>query len=147
MAKRGRKSQADLTTVAIGPRLGRPVPPADLTDDQTLTWRVVVDAMPADWFGRESLPVLAAYCRHAARARFLALRLDSMTLEDTEELEIWNKLAAAAERETRALLACARAMRLTNQVRYDASKAGRLTQGPRPAGLDWTKAVSGDSNG
>ena len=147
MAKRGRKSQADLTTVSIAPRIGKPPPPADLTDDQTLTWRVVVDSMPADWFGRESLPILSAYCRHAARARFLALRLDSMSLADADEVPLWDKLAAAAERETRALLACARALRLTNQAKYDAGKASRLTQGQRPAGLDWSEAIQGDSNG
>ena len=141
MAKRGRKSQADLTTVSIAPRLGKPPPPADLTDSQRLEWRAVADAMPADWFGRESLPVLAAFCRHSTRAKFLSQRLDSMGLKDADELEIWNKLAAAAERETRAILACARALRLTNQAKYDAGKAARLTQGQRPAGLDWSQTI------
>lgn len=136
MAKRGRKSQADLATVTpIGPRLGRPHPPEDLTPDQAEEWRAVVAAMPGDWFGRESLAMLADYCRHACRARFLASRLDAMTLDDVGELASWDTLSRLAERETRAMLACARSLRLTHQARQDPKSAARRARG-RPSAYE-----------
>lgn len=100
-----------------------------LTAKQAAVWKRTVDAMPPEWFGGESLPLLAEYCRHVTRSRLLASR------QDVDEIPVYDKLAAAAERETRAMLACARALRLTHQSRYDAAKARRKARepsGPRP---------------
>ncbi|HUO82456.1 MAG TPA: hypothetical protein VM616_06315 [Gammaproteobacteria bacterium] len=139
MKQRGRKSAAQLAVTPLGPRIGRPKPPECLTDEQKAEWTTVVAAMPADWFGRESLGVLVEYCRHVSRGRFLASRLDAMKMEDTDEIPVWDKLAAAAERETRAMLACARALRLTHQAKYDAVKAARKAGNEYPGPKPWER--------
>ena len=43
---------------------------------------------------------------------------------------VLDKLLAAAERESRAVMALARSMRLTLQAKYDARAAGRAANGP-----------------
>lgn len=144
--KRGRKSQADLGVVPIGPRIGRPSPPEDLTDAQKREWRAIVAALPADWFGQESLPVLADYCRHAERSRKLSALLDRVDVKEMlndGNFAEYDKVASAAERETRAVLACARALRLTHQARYDAAKAGRAMSARGAAPVDWASAIQG----
>jgi phage terminase small subunit len=122
MKQRGRSSAAELAVTPIHKDL-RPDPPADLTDEQQKEWRLIVGRLPAEWFLRESHGILAAYCRHSSRARRLARELDE--LEDLDDLIRFDKLSKAAERETRAMLACARSLRITNQSRYDAAKAAR----------------------
>lgn len=118
MKQRGRKSVSDLVVVALGPL--RPDPPAELTHEQAEEWRAVVARMPSDWFSREHFPLLAAYCRHVCRARFLAATLDAFRSEWLGEeggLQRLDKLLAMAERETRCMTALARAMRLTQRSR------------------------------
>ena len=131
MGARGRKSVADLAVVPVAPRLRRPPPPDGLTDEQAKLWRDVVDAMPAGWFGRETHEVLVNYCRHTVRHRFLSRQLDACpndALASGDGLEHWNRLAAAAERESRAALACARSLRLTQQSQMRPETAGRLRE-------------------
>ena len=96
-------------------------------------WRMTVAAMPADWFGRESHPMLVAYCQHVCRSRWLAAKLDAAAeklLKADGGVPLLDKLLAAAERESRAVMALARSMRLTLQAKYDARAAGRAANGP-----------------
>lgn len=139
MGSRGRKSAADLATVPIEPRIRRPGPPDDLTEPQAELWRAVVARMPPDWFTRETHEIFAAYCRHAVRYRLLSHALDQCPEEkllDVDGLSHYDKTAKAAERESRAMLACARSLRITHQSQYDAGKAARETRrtpkGPPP---------------
>jgi hypothetical protein len=57
-------------------------------------------------------------------------------MKTVDGLDHYRKLAAEAERETRAMLACARSLRLTHQARTDSRTAGRRaaneTGGPKP---------------
>lgn len=132
MGTRGRKSAAELTTIAIGPRIGRPSPPAELTKEQAEEWKAIVGRMPADWFTREHHAILAAYCRHVSRYRQLSKTLDrcpSDKLTEADSLNVYDKLSKAAEREGRAMLACARSLRITHQSQYDAGKAARKAGG------------------
>ena len=83
--------------------------------------------MPADWFGRESFPVLASYCRHVCRARWLAAQIDAYAdklVRKDGGVQTLDKLFGMAERESRAVLTHARSLRLTQQSRYDARAAG-----------------------
>jgi hypothetical protein len=124
--QRGRKSQAHLAIVAPIPT-GRPQPPPDLTEEQAEVWRSTAAALPHDWFPRETLPILAQYCRHVCRARWLAKWLDKnapgMTVAELD------KGLAMSERESRAVLAHARSLRLTLQSRTDPKTAGRHSGG------------------
>lgn len=140
MEQRGRKSAAELEVAQLaGIRDDRPDPPVELTAEQSDEWRAVVDRLPGDWIKREHHGVLAAYCRHVCRSRLLSHCIDVVTAEslDTPEgLERFTELAKAAERETRAVLACARTLRITHQSQYDekaaARGAGRSPNGVRP---------------
>ena len=98
--KRGRKSASELSIVtALDDRIGKPPPLSGLTAEQADEWRSIVAAMPADWFSREAFAIFAANCRHSCRSRFLSRRLDSMKLDDLDDLVAWDKLATAVERE------------------------------------------------
>lgn len=141
MAKRGRKSASGLSTVIVD--VGRQAmpspPPSELTDAQADVWRDVVGSLPAVWFKRATYPILIAYCRHACRARLLELQVAQFEPEWTRAeggLERLDKLLALCERETRAMIACARALRLTPQAQMHARTAGRaidnLPVGPPP---------------
>lgn len=72
--------------------------------------------------------MLAAYCRHACRSRWLAGQIDAYAdklVSKQGGVQILDKMLAMAERESRVVLAHARSLRLTNQSRYDARAAGR----------------------
>src|SRR5690349_15437450 len=127
MAQRGRKSAASLSLgVVTGLPGQRPQPPDELTDEQADLWRAVVTTKPADWFQPDTHPLLSQYVRHVTAARVLATQIDGMDpacLADQEHLQRYEKLLAMRERESRAINALARGMRLTQQSRYDAAKA------------------------
>ncbi len=57
--KRGRKSLADLTLVAISGQ--RITPPASLTPEQADEWHQIVNSLPADYFRPGDAPLLAAF--------------------------------------------------------------------------------------
>jgi len=140
MGARGPKSGAELSVVSVEPRIGRPLPPEYLTEDQQEEWRAVVARMPPNWFQREAQGTLEAYCRHVIRQRFLAAELDRFEAEWLREdggPDRYNKLAAMAERETRAILACARSLRISNQSRYDPLTAGRQSRGDSGRKRPW----------
>ena len=140
MGQRGRKSSAELSTVVIdaGPRMPSS-PPPELTDAQATVWRDVVGSLPDDWCTRAAYPILVAFCRHVCRAQVLEMQIARFEPEWTTVdggLERLDRLLAAAERETRAMTACARALRLTPQAQMHPRTAGRavsnLPSGPRP---------------
>lgn len=80
-------------------------------------------------------PILASYCRHILRAENLANQIRELTSDEFEIADL-DKLLAMAERETRAMTACARAMRITHQAQIQprdaGSAAGGAPLGPRP---------------
>jgi len=124
-----RKSAASLSVLEVV-SVRRPDPPADLTAEQAEEWRAVVARMPVDWFGRETHQLLAQYSRHVARARALARQVDALDpkhLTCPQFLKRYDKLLAMAERESRAMTALARAMRITQRSRIRAETAGRAS--------------------
>jgi hypothetical protein len=132
MAQRGRKSAAATETealVAVDVRRPKPASaPAELTEGQAQVWRAAVSAMPGTWLTHGAHPLLISYCRHVCRARVLESMIKKFELEWTTVeggLERFDRLLAMAERETRAALACARALRLTPQAQIQPRTAGR----------------------
>jgi hypothetical protein len=77
MKQRGRKSVGALTAAQIE-TIRRHAPPESLSDLEAEIWVMVVDALPADWFGRDQLPLLLAYCKHSARAQLLDEQIDDL---------------------------------------------------------------------
>ena len=113
MTKRGRRSSASLTVLTPHPG-ERPEPPADLTVEQAATWRAVVGARPAAFFGADTTPLLAAYTRHTASARVLADALEAIGWDAPAERLA--PLLRLRDREVKAMLAVARVLRLTQQA-------------------------------
>jgi hypothetical protein len=140
MGQRGKISSSELSTVVID--AGRPMPPSpppELTDAQATVWRDVVGSLPGGWLTRAAHPILVAFCRHVCRARLLEMLIARFEIEwvDVDDgLERLDRLLALAERETRAITACGRALRLTPQAQMHPRTAGRainnLPMGPRP---------------
>jgi hypothetical protein len=113
--------------------------PAELTDAQADVWRRVVGSMPGNFMTKAAHPILIEYCRHVCRARLLEQQIAGFEMEWAKAeggLERLDRLFSMADRETRTITACARALRLTPQSQIDAAKAGRgvanRVDGPKP---------------
>ncbi|MFG5862719.1 hypothetical protein [Metapseudomonas sp. CR1201] len=138
MAERGKKSVASLAVAAPVGIDRRQAPPASLTAAQKAEWVAVVNARPADWFGDEHAGMLSQYCRHKVQADLIAQQLeqfDPAWLVDDEGLKRFDKLGAMLERETRAMNALLRSMRLTQQSLYNAKSgntASEKSKGKKP---------------
>ena len=124
MGTRGRTSAASLQVVTpTGLHvIERPRPPADLTDEQADEWRAVANSLPADWFGRETLPILAQYCRHVVASKRVAALVAQCEAGDELDLRDYDRLLKMQEREGRAITSLATKMRISQQSTYDKSK-------------------------
>lgn len=82
--------------------------------------------------------MLSQYCRHKVQADLIAQQLeqfDPSWLADDEGLKRFDKLGAMLERETRAMNALLRSMRLTQQSLYNAKSgntASEKSKGKKP---------------
>jgi len=125
--KRGRNSSADLATVT--PLSGRrPAAPDSLTAEQRAVWEDTVTRLPADWFPRETHPLLSEYCKAVTRAAFVGQEVDRFTpewLKADGGVERLGKLTATLDKQVRAITALARALRITNQSRLRPETAAR----------------------
>ena len=131
MGKRGRKSAAELSVIAGIPQQ-RPEPPDELTPQQAEEWRAIVGRMPVDFFGRETWPLLCAYCRHVTNSRHIAGLIEAahdLDIGDRTALMRLNRLLGLQERQSNALMGLATRMRLTNQSRYTAGSAATQAKG------------------
>lgn len=124
MGSRGRVSSASLAVVGIDGALSvpRPAAPADLSEEQRAEWAAVVNRMPADWFGAETLPLLAQYCRHVVAARRISHLIGEAETGEQIDLNEYDRLLKMQEREGRAMSSLATRMRLTQQATYDRTK-------------------------
>ena len=114
MKKRGRVSAA-AEAAAVIVDVSRQMPaqaPSELTDGQADVWRRVVGSMPGDFMTKAAHPILIEYCRHVCRAGLLEQQIAAFEVEWTRVdggLERLDRMLSMAERETRAITACARA--------------------------------------
>jgi hypothetical protein len=121
MGVRGRKSGASLSVAVTNLPGQRPEPPKELTAEQAAEWRAVVGRMPADWFTRETHPLLVQFVRHVCRSREVEAVLAEFDVRsDVEAFDRWTRIA---EREGRALSNLATKMRLTQHSRYHTATA------------------------
>lgn len=139
MTKRGRKSAAELAVVPVLISTRRPPPPEHLGAKESQVWRDMVAAAPPGWFDRAHQPTLGAYCRHVVAADRLAVLIDSFKdewIKEARGLQRLDRLLAMRERESRAIILCARTMRLTHQAQMHPRTAARSVanapSGPRP---------------
>jgi hypothetical protein len=137
MKQRGRKGTSHLVAATAPIQdIPRAAPPASLTDHQAATWVSVVNTKPADWFGADTLPLLAAYCKHVEIADRLDRQIESFDdkwLADDAGVVRFQKLTDMREKHSRQITALARSMRLTQQAQIN----------PKPAGTASRKAGGG----
>lgn len=124
MKQRGRRSSASLAIVASNPLelIEKPRPPDDLSDEQCDEWVAVTSRLPADWFGPETHPLLAQYCRHVVASRRVAQLVAAAEADEDFDLRDYDRLLKMQEREGRALTSLATKMRITQQSTYDKTK-------------------------
>ena len=138
MKQRGRKSAAELSVIGSGGivTVRRPEPPSDLTDAQAEVWRRMVNAYPADRFDAGAQPVLAQLCRHADAARKLAAVIRQEEEGEEFDVDAWQALLRAQDRESGRIASLATRLRLTPQARYAphsaAARADPTADLPKP---------------
>jgi hypothetical protein len=136
MAKRGRPSAAALEIAPAAQMLEtieRPDAPYDLTDEQAQEWWAVVNRLPADWFPRETQPLLADYCRHVVKSRRIAQLVQDAESATEIDVPLLDKLYKMAERESRAITSLATKMRISQQ----ATLTKRADKGSRGVRKPW----------
>ena len=74
------------------PQDGRPVPPVYLSAAEAETWRAVVGARKAGYFGPEVFPLLEAYCATALACDHIAARLRAEEGIDHALLELYDRM-------------------------------------------------------
>jgi hypothetical protein len=141
MASRGRKSTAELTTAKPDAEVlsvvRRPDAPLDLTPEEAEVWAETVDAMPADWFPRETWPLLRQFCRHTITARRVSQLIDAASSREAVDVIELRDLMAMQAKETAALKALSASMRLSQQASYSARGAGGEKSRRTPVKRPW----------
>lgn len=114
--KRGKKSAADLSTVAVSERFrAPPEPPKGLSARHAEVWRETTRRLPGDWFKDHHLRLLRQYCRHVVAADRVASLISQIEAGETLELVDYDRMLKMQERESRIVQALATAMRITHQ--------------------------------
>jgi len=124
MKQRGRKSATAVATQKTVAVVNRPEPPLELSPEEADVWAEIVDAMPADWFPRETWPLLKQYCRHTVTARRVAQLIDQASAREDLDIAEMKQLLDMQKAETSSLKAMAASMRLSQQASYSARGAG-----------------------
>lgn len=125
MAKRGRKSAADLTSVPVValPASQRPLPLEHLSAAACAVWRDVVGAKPPDFFDRGSLGLLEAYCTALAEHRKIMAVI--ALLDPVEHINQFAKLTRLADAHAARVSQLGVRMRLSQSARIDQRSAAR----------------------
>ena len=132
--KRGRKAAVDAEIVPIMPGDAKPPPPEDMTPLEAVIWKMVVDAMPLRYFGRETWPVLRGLCAHMVaadklRVRYLAA-LDSGKPDEIASLATLYNRETQAVRTHSADLRLTKIARISHQVSVDRIKNNQVLRKP-----------------
>jgi hypothetical protein len=127
MRTRGRISAVEKATVVEGLFGKRPEPPEELNERQTEIWREVVASENPKFFETAATRgLLADYCRHREAGEKISAAIDLFKVEwlrSAAGLSRYHSLLRARDLETRAAMAAARSLRITNQARYRANAA------------------------
>lgn len=125
MKQPGRRSAAAHEVVLSGPvtLMERPEPPLHLTPEETDEWNAVVGSMPADWFKRETHPLLEQYCRHAVNARRIGDLIDQAMGSDPLDVAQIKELLKMQASQTTSMKTLAASMRIAQQSSYSARGA------------------------
>lgn len=131
MKQRGRKSAAALSVIGAGgiETIRRPEPPGELSKREAESWRRIVNAYDATRFDPGAEPILAQLCRHIEAARKLAALIRQAEEAEEFDVDAWQGLLRAQDRESARIASLATRLRLTPQARYVPHSAGARAQG------------------
>lgn len=119
---------------------GRMRPPAYLSKPQAQIWIQTVAAKPADWFGAESAPMLAMYCRAVSSAEHLARiveRFETRKRLDSDGLHAYGIALSSMDKQSKLVISLATKMRLTQQSQYTAQSAATASRKGNAAKKPW----------
>ncbi len=122
--KRGRTSAASLAMRPVTPvgQTDRPAPPDELNDEEAEEWLAVVNRLPADWFARETFPLLVQYCRHVVTARRISQLIEALQEQEKLDMKAYASALRMQARESGVIASLATKMRISQQSTYDKSK-------------------------
>lgn len=123
-----RQSTASLSIIQCNPVVRQAIP-EDLTADQAIVFRGVIDSKPANWFGADSVPLVKEYSRAVVACDLLARWVDKRMAAEANDLD---KVIRMRDLESKRAMSLATKLRLTQQSRYTpqaaataAGKAGK----------------------
>jgi hypothetical protein len=128
-----RRSAASLAVAR--PELGsKASPPHALSERQRALWLQIVKSKPAEWFGPETHPMLAALVAHVETFELLEREFRGLEKVDTADRLAWlDRLSKLRDRESRAIATLSTKLRLTNQSRYTPKAAATASRRTSPA--------------
>ena len=135
MKQRGRKSKDSASAglvVLEGLSATRPAPPPELNDAEKQRWTRITASKAVDFFDDGVLDLLTEYCRLKTQVDLVSEEInvyDPKWLETDKGVARYKNLASIRDQGQGRMLALARAMRLTNQSRFQpvtaASRSGK----------------------
>jgi len=144
MRQRGRPSKASRVTAVTGELPGdRPQPPSELSPPERVEWNAIAARMPADWFTRETQPLLAELCVIIVLSRDITHQIHNFDRGLLKYEKMYNKWLAMLRLKLQLQSQMANLsskLRLTHRSRYDAKTAfnnvERATKQIKPWDLD-----------
>ena len=139
METRGKKSSEALVTIL--PEFKRPDAPNELNQRAKKEWDAIVSRMPAEWFTRETHGILKAYCRNIAEFEKISSLIENLevTVGDKDSVKEYNNLSIIHDRIGKNLVSMARAMRITQQSKYDPKVANHKAKDRAAEKKPWAK--------
>lgn len=137
-----RKSKNELASGTVRPiEVQRAKPPTHLSVEAAQVWQDVIDTKPADWFRKDTFPILEEYCESVVMVRRLNQKVGEV-LSGVVLLEL-DLLLKIKDREGRRMLALARSLRLTQQAQLKAETAASKASKVESKGLPEPWAFEG----
>jgi hypothetical protein len=122
---------------AIVPGAGRFPAPKGLSPAECEHWTAIMGALPANWFGREALPLLRLLVKYLVLAD---AALDAVASAGGDDLQCSRK-QIAADRATAMVLRLSYQLRLTQKSRSERSKKKDETHSRASAVRPWELAI------
>jgi hypothetical protein len=113
----------------------RPEPPAELSEEEAQEWIEIVAVMPAEWFTRETHPMLVQLCRAIVASRFAAIEMCKLRASKKVNALQIGRLSRLQDLYTRSISSLSTKMRLSQQSRYNYSQAHAVAKNATPKKL------------
>lgn len=136
MRQRGRISANSLLVPPVLDGDGRAMPPAELDEDAAAVWTQITQALPADWFPPELLPLLTSLCGDISTSKRVSAELARLnSLKSDEAFKRFASLARLKVALSGSIANLSTRLQLTNQSRLTAKRASAFAETarhPRP---------------